>query len=216
MRFSWVWTALLLLLVAGVSPAAEQGLPLPVTSEQLAAYYVQAPDVTEFYLRPEYAAQAVPFSREGAAVPRQGHFFGRHSIPPETRCYRVGRFPAGGGVYGLVVYNNVGEADTVCLNVELLGYDGRGTLRDALLIENRYGYEDVECHTAFEIDAEGVSIDYYVTYVVYVDEGGNMADPVIDPKPELFRQERYRFTGGRFELTHQREWEPQSWRRPER
>lgn len=207
----------ILLLALCLSPRAERVFAsdapprFPITSAQLAGYYVRDPVVTEFRLHPANAGSAAAFTEEEMRLPRQGHFFGLHAVDSETRYCEVGRFRAADGSWRLVLYNNRGEADTVCLNIELLGYDEKGVAVDALLLENCFGYEDIERFTQFEINEDTVSIDYYVVYSYY---DGDFDDPIPNPRPELFCREQYRFANGRFELVRKREWEPVSWRKP--
>lgn len=171
-------------------------LSLPLTSDAFARFYVENPDRYEFFLRPEYAERAVHFTARDASVPVQADWF--DAVSAEWRYYEAGRFSLDGYVYAVIIYNFPGEFDDPCLRVQLNGYDNQGVLRDALALDTRYSFEDVEGCATYAIDGNTVSIQSYVGYSWDADnlEAGTVDKPVF----QLIREKEYRIAGGRFTL----------------
>ena len=189
-----------ILIFAGLASAGDGGnLRLPAGSAEFEAYLEKAESVAEFYLKPQYLDAARNFTEQEASVPRQGDSFGNGAVGTDVRCYEAGQFRSGEFTYKILIYNNYGESDTVCLNIELAGYDDRGTLLDALRLENRFAYEDIERYNLFRIEEGTVDIDYYI---VYLYEDGELSEEarIENPVPERFGTEHYRIGNGRFTL----------------
>lgn len=170
-------------------------LSLPIASKTMATYYYQDEIQTDFFfLKPEYAEQSVHFTAQEASV--HLHSDGVDSVETDWRYYEAGRFYQNGNVYTLIMYNFPGEFDDPYFNVQLNGYNAAGELLDAVVLDMRYVFEDVEAFSEYTIENNNVTIRQYVGY--YWDADNLVAGLVFKPIHQLFCTKTYAIENGYF------------------
>lgn len=180
-------------------------LEWPIMSEQFSHYYAPASSgVYEYYLKPEYQEKAVNFNAQEAGIPIKGHHFSDDHVSTDMRYVELGSFQSGSYLYKLIAYNRSDDADIVIFNIQLNSYNGGGQLIDALLLDSRFGFEEVQKFSEFIISNDIVEIDYYVTQVIEIINGGELGNAIETPIPRLEMKEKYLIDqGGVFKLIFQ-------------
>ncbi|MDR1075051.1 MAG: hypothetical protein LBL59_01735 [Xanthomonadaceae bacterium] len=186
--------------VADDRHAASVALRLPLLSSRIPKFYSENPETSETRLLPEYRTHTVHFDAHETAVSIKGDHFGKNTVDTDTAYYEAGHFEAGGYTYRLVVYEGIGESDTPLLNTLLIGYDGAGGPTDALLLDSRFSYEEMQKYSDFVIDPETVHIDCYVIQTHDIVDGGEIGDRLEQPIKRLHSRKDYRIENGRFIL----------------
>lgn len=103
--------------------------------------------------------------------------------------------------YKLIIYNKLGEADTLLLNVQINSYDAKGNLVDALLLSSFFGYEDIVRFSDFVIQPDyTINIDNYVIYRYEEGEYGIPDKLIKNSIPQVYLKEKYQIENGRFKL----------------
>ncbi|UQZ88674.1 hypothetical protein C4J81_05435 [Deltaproteobacteria bacterium Smac51] len=177
----------------------------PVTSKTMAGYYYEGGDgYFQFFLRPQYQKQTVAFTAAEVAVPLQKSWFGDF-VRPEWKYYEAGHFRLEGYLYKLIIYGYPGEFDAPYLNVQLTAYDPDGRPVDALILDIRYEFEDVEGFSDYTIDGRLITIRSYVGYRWDAEDGD--AGTVKKPVFQLVRERTYEIDHGRFKLLTEEEHE---------
>lgn len=186
-------------------------LTLPVDSIRstlLACYYQDINvngDVTELKLHENYLKLAKPFNQQEIKVPVKGENFLSPYIDGKNRYYEMGYFLYRSNTYKLIIYNKIGEADTLLLNVQVNSYDEKGNLVDALLVGSFFGYEDIVRFSDFVIHPDyTIDIDIYVIYRYTENEDGSVK-VIKDPIPQIYLKSKYQIENGRFELISRNE-----------
>lgn len=176
-----------------------QNLDLPITSNQFVSYYEKAPSgVYAFYLKQEYQKWVTPFNAQESSIKIKGHHFSYDLVNTNINYAELGKFELEGYLYKLIAYNRSDDEDIVIFNIQLNSYDSNGKLVDALLLDSRLGFEEIQTFSEFEITKERVVINYYVTQVIEIINGGELGNEVINPQPELEMTEEYKIDHGHF------------------
>lgn len=179
-------------------------LPIDSTrSTQLASYYKDIKinsDITELKLPKKYNRESRFFNQQEVKIPVKGENF----LSPYVGggCYyELGYFIYEKYTYKIIIYNKVGEADTLLLNVQVNSYDTKGNLVDALLLSSFFGYEDIVRFSDFVIQSDyTINIDNYVIYR-YEDNEYGLSDKLTkNPIPQVYLKEKYQIINGRFKL----------------
>jgi hypothetical protein len=194
---------LLLYLFTNYAIAENRAIILPFYSDIAAKYYVKSNTQFEFYLKPEYDAKAIPISPQEASVPIQGQQFVGPDVP-NFKYYEIGRFTINSILYKLIIYNRQGDGATNPLNIQINSYAENNNLKDALVLESRYGYEVYDYFTKFSVDSNSIFIDYYYIALYEIPEDGDLGDAIEikNPVPEIYLQERYQIDNGTFKLVY--------------
>lgn len=189
------------LLAACAQVKNTHNLELPIISSQFANYYEKSPSgVYEFYLKPEYKKWMTPFNVQESDRKIKGHHFSYDHVNTNITYIELGRFELDGYLYKLVAYNRSDDADVVIFNIQLNSYDNNGKLVDALLLDSRFGFEEIQKYSEFEITQEHVTINYYVTQIIEIVDGGELGEEIIAPQAKLDMTEEYRIDQGHFKL----------------
>lgn len=192
--------ALFLLIFTNTTAAQERTLFFPITSKQFSQYYIADYDVFEFTIKPEYEKHKLTFTPQEMTLSIKGDGTCVGELIIGQEYIELGRFLLDEYLYKLIMYNGFCDGWIPALNVQLNSYDKTGNPTDALLLENRFAYEDIERFTNFTIDRDTISIDYYITYVIAMNELGDLGEPIENPVPELFDQRQYKIDNGHFSL----------------
>lgn len=212
----WLQMILIVLCMANIvhpascfpSPSDEGSRPptvlsLPVDSTRFTKYFIKNEERFEFFLNPEYATPTSNFTGQESSVRLQGEM--SSFVKSGWSYYELGRFHKDGRLYTIIAYNYPGEFDDPYLNVQLNSHSANGELLDALVLDTRYCFEDVEGFSEYTIDKKGiVSITSYVGY--YWDADNLDAGTVAKPVHQLFRFSRYRIDNGYFKLLTKEEY----------
>ncbi|EAN9692272.1 hypothetical protein A1D50_18010 [Salmonella enterica] len=199
----------IILISAGCNTQKSKGLVLPVDSTQfaqLACYYKDINSdgsIMELKLPDEYKEKTKIFNQQEIKVPVKGENFLSPYIGDGVRYYELGYFEYDGNTYKLIIYNKIGESDTLLLNVQINSYDAKGNLVDALLLSSFFAYEDIVRFSDFVIRQDyTISIDSYVIYRWYEDskDGHLVTIKFKDQAPQIYIKEQYQMENGRFKL----------------
>ncbi|EAR8891770.1 hypothetical protein E3N78_18320 [Salmonella enterica] len=199
----------IILISAGCNTQKSKGLVLPVDSTQfaqLACYYKDINSdgsIMELKLPDEYKEKTKIFNQQEIKVPVKGENFLSPYIGNGVRYYELGYFEYDGNTYKLIIYNKIGESDTLLLNVQINSYDAKGNLVDALLLSSFFAYEDIVRFSDFVIRQDyTISIDSYVIYRWYEDskDGHLVTIKFKDQAPQIYIKEQYQMENGRFKL----------------
>ncbi|EBX8124288.1 hypothetical protein DTF42_06900 [Salmonella enterica subsp. enterica serovar Tyresoe] len=199
----------IILISAGCNTQKSKGLVLPVDSTQfaqLACYYKDINSdgsIMELKLPDEYKEKTKIFNQQEVKVPVKGENFLSPYIGDGVRYYELGYFEYDGNTYKLIIYNKIGESDTLLLNVQINSYDAKGNLVDALLLSSFFAYEDIVRFSDFVIRQDyTISIDSYVIYRWYEDskDGHLVTIKFKDQAPQIYIKEQYQMENGRFKL----------------
>ncbi|EIE4060256.1 hypothetical protein LDB67_004218, partial [Salmonella enterica] len=136
-------------------------------------------------------------------VPVKGENFLSPYIGDGVRYYELGYFEHDGNTYKLIIYNKIGESDTLLLNVQINSYDAKGNLVDALLLSSFFAYEDIVRFSDFVIRQDyTISIDSCVIYRWSEDskDGHLVTIKFKDQAPQIYIKEQYQIENGRFKL----------------
>jgi len=194
-----VAAALAFLILAKGAWSSENTLPLPVDSSQLSGYY-SGNDHYAFSLRPEYAEQSLSFNDQEAKVEvKCPHSYCIVKYAKPSSYYEIGRFYLDGYFYKLIIYNSEFEFSSA-LFFQLNSYDPGGRLLDALLLESRFAFEDIQQFAEFRIDPERIFIDRYLTQVIEIINGGDLGQAIENPIPKVYCREQYKIDHGFFKL----------------
>ncbi|TKV09010.1 hypothetical protein FDX19_13555 [Citrobacter sp. wls619] len=180
-------------------------LPIDSTrSAQLACYYKDIKinsDVTELKLPEKYNKETNSFNQQEVKIPVKGENFLSPYVSGNVHYYELGYFAYEKNTYKLIIYNKVGEADTLLLNVQINSYDAKGDLVDALLLSSFFGYEDIVRFSDFVIQPDyTINIDNYVIYRYEENEYGISDKLIKNPIPQVYLKEKYQIENGRFKL----------------
>ncbi|EBE6840364.1 hypothetical protein CWF87_23605, partial [Salmonella enterica] len=135
-------------------------LILPIDSTratQLACYYKDIrinSGVTELKLPEKYNRETRLFNQQEVKIPVKGENFLSPYVGGGIHYYELGYFIHEKNIYKIIIYNKVGEADTLLLNVQINSYDTKGNLVDALLLSSFFGYEDIVRFSDFVIQPD--------------------------------------------------------------
>ena len=188
-----------LFVFVGCASTQKNILTLPIDSSQFTKYYSKHDSRSEFYLRPEYRKMAIEFNSQEASVPRQGiDEYRPKAIKIGLHYYEIGRFLIGDYLYKLVMYHDSTIGGASSLVLQLNSYNSEGIMLDALIVDDRYGYEGIETFRQFKMEQNLISIDDYITVLFYMN-----ADPIIvmeNPVPQVSSKAQYRIGNGRFIL----------------
>lgn len=206
--FAFILCLCAILCLAGCSTAKSQDmyaqsytpLTLPLSSKAMTAYYYE--DHGFFFLKPQYAQQSVNFNSQEASVPLHGGM--SDNVKEDWRYYEAGRFFQNGYLYSVILYNFPGEFGDPYLNVQLNAYKANGELLDALVLDMRYVFEDVEVFSEYLIEDDIVAINEYVGY--FWDADNLAAGVVYKPVHQLFRTRTYKIEDGSFILLAEQEY----------
>lgn len=199
----------IILISADCNAQKSKGLVLPVDSTQfaqLACYYKDINSdgsIMELKLPDEYKEETKIFNQQEIKVPVKGENFLSPYIGDGVRYYELGYFEYDGNTYKLIIYNKIGESDTLLLNVQINSYDAKGNLVDALLLSSFFAYEDIVRFSDFVIRQDyTISIDSYVIYRWYEDskDGHLVTIKFKDQAPQIYIKEQYQMENGRFKL----------------
>lgn len=180
-------------------------LPIDSTrSTQLACYYKDIKinsNVTELKLPEKYNKQTRPFNQQEVKIPVKGENFLSPYVGKNVHYYELGYFTYKENTYRLIIYNKIGEADTLLLNLQINSYDAKGDLVDALLLSSFFGYEDIVRFSDFVIHPDyTINIDNYVIYKYEENEYGVSDKLIKNPTPQIYLKEKYQIENGRFKL----------------
>ncbi|HED5893926.1 TPA: hypothetical protein R5R88_004548 [Salmonella enterica] len=202
-----IFLCLLILTVVGCNGKGNKKLTLPFDSTrtvQLACYYQyinDINDVTEPKLSEEYNKQTKAFSQQETKIPVKGENFLSPYVDVNVRYYELGYFEHEANTYKLIMYNKIGESDTLLLNVQINSYDATGDLVDALLLGSFFGYEDIVRFSDFIIHQDySISIDNHVMYGYEESKDGLSTIIFKNPIPQVYLKEQYQIENGRFKL----------------
>lgn len=199
----------IILTSVGCNTQKSKELVLPVDStqfSQLACYYkdINSDDnVMELKLPDEYKEKTNLFNQQEVKVSVKGENFLSPYIGDGVHYYELGYFEYDGNTYKLIIYNKIGESDTLLLNVQINSYDAKGNLVDALLLSSFFAYEDIVRFSDFVIRQDyTISIDSYVIYKWYEDskDGHLVTIKFKDQAPQIYIKEQYQMENGRFKL----------------
>lgn len=175
-------------------------LHLPAYSSQFVKYYNKKNNFV--ILRPEYLKQAKTVNPQEKGIKIKGTTFGFNHFHDNDQYYEISRFEHKNYYYKLIAYNGIGEADTMLMNIQLNSYNKQDKLVDALILDSQYFYEDISSYSLFRINPDfNINIDTYITYY-YNDqyEYGDSRGLIKNPKPEIYRKEKYKIIEGHFKL----------------
>ncbi|ECE6307481.1 hypothetical protein CSAG_00871 [Citrobacter portucalensis] len=180
-------------------------LPIDSTrSTQLACYYKDIKinsDVTELKLPEKYNKQTRSFNQQEVKIPVKGENFLSPYVGKNVHYYELGYFTYKENTYRLIIYNKIGEADTLLLNLQINSYDAKNDLVDALLLSSFFGYEDIVRFSDFVIQPDyTINIDNYVIYKYEENEYGVSDKLIKNPTPQVYLKEKYQIENGRFKL----------------
>lgn len=203
---------LLILTVAGCYGKGNENLILPFDSTQsfqLECYYQyinNMHDITEIKLSEVHNKQTKAFSQQETKIPVKGENFLSPYVDINDRYYELGHFEYEDNTYNLIVYNKIGESDTLLLNVQINSYNATENLVDALLLGSFFGYEDIVRFSDFIIHPDySISIDNYVVYAYEESKDGLSTRIAKDPIPHIYLKEQYKIENGQFKLTSRME-----------
>lgn len=186
-----------------INTAESKVLVLPLDDTQLK--YRQKLDMKTLFdncssvveIPPKYKRRLNNFNQQEVSIPVKGDNFGSPNMEVGVHYYTIGSFGYDYNNYKLIIYNKIGEADTLLLNVQLNSYGQDGDLVDALLLDSAFCYEDIVRFSDFVINADyTINIDGNVLYR-YED------DMVMKNKKsvnQVYLKEKYIIKKGRFEL----------------
>ncbi|EOF5101189.1 hypothetical protein ACK1QP_004578 [Salmonella enterica] len=191
----------------------DEELTFPINSTkstQLACYYKDIintnNDVTELRLPSEYDGKTRLFNPQEVKIPVKGENFLSQYVGDNVSYYELGHFEYKNNTYRLIIYNKIGESDTLLLNVQINSYDENGKLVDALLLSSFFGYEDIIRFSDFIIHSDyTINIDNYVIYRYKESEDGLSTIIFKEPMPQVYLKENYQIENGRFKLISRRE-----------
>lgn len=194
----------------GFDNKRSEKLILPIDSTrftQLACYYKDIKiNMTELTLPERYKTKTKLFNQQEVEIPVKGENFLSPYLGGNVHYYELGYFTHKNNTYKLIIYNKVGEADTLLLNVQINSYDEKGNLVDALLLSSFFGYEDIVRFSGFVIQPDyTINIDHYVIYRYEEDEYGISDKLIKNPIPQVYLKEKYQIENGRFKLMFRRE-----------
>lgn len=204
----------IILTSVGCNNQKSKALLLPVDSTrsaQLACYYNDInsdDDIMELTLPDEYKKKTRLFNQQEVMIPVKGENFLSPNIDNGVRYYQLGYFEYDDNTYKLIIYNKIGESDTLLLNVQINSYDAKGNLVDALLLSSFFAYEDIVRFSDFVIRQDyTITIDNYVIYRWYEDskDGRLVTIKFKDQAPQIYIKEQYQMENGRFKLISRKE-----------
>ncbi|WP_330985830.1 MULTISPECIES: hypothetical protein [Enterobacterales] len=205
--FFWKTIILYIMVIASIGCDFSQAtrLELPIDSrhlQQLAFYYKETnSNLTGVKLTEEYIKNAVPFNAQEVEIPVKGENFLSPYIAKGVKYFELGYFKYEGGIYKIIIYNKIGESDTLLLNVQLNSYDANGILTDALLLSSFFSYEDISRFSYFIISSDHeILINNYV--IVRCEEGDEgISERCINKLiPQIYLTEKYKITNGKFNV----------------
>lgn len=181
-------------------------LELPLSSKAMATYYYLKKPTNFFFLKPEYARHCINFTPQEASV--RLHSNRPEYVETEWCYYEAGRFFKNENAYAIILYNYPGEFDDPYLNVQLNGYNANGELLDALVLDTRYRFEDVEGFAEYIIEDDIVTINEYVGIFWDADAFDNDLNMVVlsNPVYQLHRVKTYEIEDGYFILLTEEEY----------
>ncbi|HCM1953743.1 TPA: hypothetical protein N3A08_002806 [Salmonella enterica subsp. salamae serovar 9,46:z4,z24:z39:z42] len=162
----------------------------------------------ELTLPDEYKKKTRLFNQQEVMIPVKGENFLSPNIDNGVRYYQLGYFEYDDNTYKLIIYNKIGESDTLLLNVQINSYDAKGNLVDALLLSSFFAYEDIVRFSDFVIRQDyTITIDNYVIYRWYEDskDGRLVTIKFKDQAPQIYIKEQYQMENGRFKLISRKE-----------
>lgn len=178
-------------------------LVLPVNSSQLECCHENKLDSNslELFLSKKDKNQMKMFNQQEAEIPVKGKGFGSQYVKSEVSYYELGQFNCNHNICKLIVYNKLGEADTLLFNVQLNIYDTKNNLLDALLLSSYFYYEDIFHFSHFSIYNDySINIDNYVKYI-YINNANGISDNLIEkPISQIYLEEKYKIDNDRFIL----------------
>ncbi|ECC1658992.1 hypothetical protein FNO19_03270 [Salmonella enterica subsp. salamae] len=204
----------IILTSVGCNNQKSKALLLPVDSTrsaQLACYYNDInsdDDIMELTLPDEYKKKTKLFNQQEVMIPVKGENFLSPNIDNGVRYYQLGYFEYDDNTYKLIIYNKIGEPDTLLLNMQINSYDAKGNLVDALLLSSFFAYEDIVRFSDFVIRQDyTITIDNYVIYRWYEDskDGRLVTIKFKDQALQIYIKKQYQMENGRFKLISKKE-----------
>lgn len=198
---------LLILITVGCNGKGSKKLTFPFESTRsvgLACYYQyinNMHDITELKLSEEYYKHTRTFSQQETNFPVKGEHFLSPYVDINGRYYELGHFEYEANTYKLIIYNKMGESDTLLLNIQINSYDSTGKLLDALLVGSFFGYEDIVRFSDFIIHPDySISIDNYIIYSYEESDDGLSTITFKNPVSHVYLKEQYKIDNGKFKL----------------